>query len=52
MADAIGMSWFSKILFPRANRRDRRRKMVNVTLAAGMIVSGVIAGLLLRASGR
>ena len=46
------MFTFGKLLFPRANRHDRRRKITNLWLALLVIVSAAIAAYLLHMSGR
>jgi hypothetical protein len=45
------MDYLAKLLFPHLSRSDRRRKLVNLLLAAGLIAAAITAALLLRASG-
>jgi hypothetical protein len=40
------MSWLGKILFPKATRHDRHVKMLNLKLAASLVVIAAIVGVL------
>jgi hypothetical protein len=40
------MSWLSKILFPKSNRHDRRLKLLNLLLVAGLIIIIALVALL------
>jgi len=41
------MSWLSKILFPNSNRHERHVKLLNLLLAAGLVIIIALVAVLL-----